>query len=254
MDYVSFQVENHIGLVTINKPPVNSFNRQLYQEVKETFQSIGKMDDVWVVILRAEGKNFSTGNDVNDFMMLNDAESAVAYARFVSDCAASIYECPVPVIGAINGKALGAGLVMASCCDILVAAESALFSLPEIKVGIVGAACFLSRMLPQQLVRCMSFTGDMMTAEQMKHFGALLKVVPENQLRETAMNVARHLTKNPPLTLRGFKLAMNQNENARLPEKYAVEIGYGKKLIGTEDSMEAVGAFLEKRKPLFTGK
>ncbi|MDZ4165974.1 MAG: enoyl-CoA hydratase-related protein, partial [Smithellaceae bacterium] len=70
MDYVSFKVENHIGLVTINKPPVNSFNRQLYQEVKETFQSIGKMDDVWAVILRAEGKNFSTGNDFNDFLLL----------------------------------------------------------------------------------------------------------------------------------------------------------------------------------------
>jgi len=254
MDYVSFKVENHIGLVTINKPPVNSFNRQLYHEVKETFQSIGKMDDVWVVILRAEGKNFSTGNDVNDFLMLNTPESAVAYARFVSDCATSIYECPVPVIGAINGKALGAGIVMASCCDILVAAENALFSLPEIKVGIVGAACFLSRLLPQHLVRYLSFSGDMMTAEQLKHYGALLKVVPENQLRETAMEIAGHLTKNPPLTLRGFKLAMNQNENARLKEKYAVEIGYGKELMGTDDIKEAVGAFLEKRKPLFTGK
>lgn len=249
-----FKVENHIGLVTINKPPVNSFNRQLYKEVGETFQAISKMDEVWVVILRAEGKNFSTGNDVNDFITLNTPESAVAYARFVSDCAASIYECPVPVIGAINGKALGAGLVMASCCDILVAAENALFSLPEIKVGIVGAACFLARMLPQQLVRYLSFSGDMMTAEELKHYGALLKVVPENQLREAAMEIARHLTKNPPLTLRGFKLAMNENENARLREKYALEISYGKELFETEDIKEAIGAFLEKRKPVFNGR
>ncbi|MDZ4165970.1 MAG: enoyl-CoA hydratase-related protein, partial [Smithellaceae bacterium] len=105
-----------------------------------------------------------------------------------------------------------------------------------------------------QLVRYLSYSGDMMTAAELKHYGAVLKVVPENQLREAAMEIALHLTKNPPLTLRGFKLAMNQNENALLKEKYAVEIGYGKELIGTEDIKEAVGAFLEKRKPLFTGK
>jgi enoyl-CoA hydratase/carnithine racemase len=93
----------------------------------------------------------------------------------------------------------------------------------------------------------------MMTAEQMKHFGALLKIVPASQLLESAIDIAGQLTKNPPLALRGFKAAMNRNENARLKEQYAVEIGYGKELIGTDDFKEAVGAFLEKRKPVFKG-
>jgi enoyl-CoA hydratase len=211
------------------------------------------MDDVWVVILRADGKSFSTGNDVNEFMTIGTANDADAYASVVSDGIASIYECRVPVIGAIHGKALGAGLAMASCCDILVASENALFGLPEIIVGIVGAACFLSRMLPQQLARYMAYSGEMMTAEQMKHFGALLKIVPASQLLESAIDIAEHLIKNPPLALRGFKAAMNRNENARLKEKYAIEIGYLKELIGTDDFKEAVGAFLEKRKPVFNG-
>lgn len=254
MDYVSLKVENHIGMVAMNKPPVNSFNLQMYHEIRNTFQSINNMDDIWVVILRAEGKSFSTGNDVNEFMTISTADHADAYARMVSDSIASIYECRVPVIGAIHGKALGAGLAMASCCDILVASENAVFGLPEIIVGIVGAACFLSRMLPQQLARYMAYSGEMMTAEQIKHFGALLKIVPASQLLESAIDIAEHLTKNPPLALRGFKAAMNQNENARLKEKYAVEIGYGKELVGTDDFKEAVGAFLEKRKPVFNGK
>lgn len=254
MDYVSVKVDNHIGIVTINKPPVNSFNRQLYNELEETFRSIGKMDEVWVVILRAEGKDFSTGNDVKDFLSLDTTDSAVAYARSVSDCAVSIYECPVPVIGAIHGKALGSGLVMASCCDILIAAENAFFSLPEIKVGIVGGAGFLSRLLPQQLTRYLSYSGDMMTAEQLKHYGALLKVVPENRLLETAMGIAQQLTKNSPLTLRAFKKAMNHNENARLKEKYAVEISSGMELMSIEDFQEAISAFFEKRMPKFKEK
>ncbi len=254
MDYVSFKVENHIGMVALNKPPVNAFNLQMYHELRNTFQAINAMDDVWVVILRAEGKSFSTGNDVNEFMMIRTADQADAYARMVSDSIASIYECRVPVIGAIHGKALGAGLAMASCCDIMVASENALFGLPEIIVGIVGAACFLSRMLPQHLARYMAYSGEMMTAAQMKHFGALLKIVPASQLLESAIDIAEHLTKNPPLALRGFKAAMNRNENARLQEKYAVEIGYGKELIGTDDFREAVGGFLEKRKPVFKGR
>jgi len=253
MDYVSLIVENHIGMVALNKPPVNSFNLQMYNEIRNTFQSINNMDDVWVVILRAEGKSFSTGNDVNEFMTISTAEHAEAYARVVSDSIASIYECRVPVIGAIHGKALGACLAMASCCDVLVASENAMFGLPEIIVGIVGASCFLSRMLPQQLARYMAYSGEMMTAEQMKHFGALLKIVPASQLLESAIDIAGQLTKNPPLALRCFKAAMNRNENARLKEQYAVEIGYGKELIGTDDFKEAVGAFLEKRKPVFKG-
>jgi enoyl-CoA hydratase len=215
---------------------------------------INDIDNVWVVILRAEGKNFSTGNDVNEFIAITTAEHAEDYARHVSDSIASIYECRVPVIGAIHGKALGAGLAMASCCDILVATEDAMFGLPEIIVGIVGAGCFISRMLPQQIARYMAYSGAMMTAEQMKKFGALLKIVPVDGLLEAAVDVASHLVKNPPLALRGFKAAMNRNENARLKEKYAIEIGYGKELIGTADFKEAVGAFLERRKPLFKGK
>lgn len=79
MDFVSLKVENHIGMVAMNKPPVNSFNLQMYHEIRHIFQSINNMDDVWVVILRAEGKSFSTGNDVNEFMTISTADHADAY-------------------------------------------------------------------------------------------------------------------------------------------------------------------------------
>ena len=93
-----------------------------------------------------------------------------------------------------------------------------------------------------------------MTADEMKHYGAVLKIVPNDQLLASAMEVADHIMHNPPLALKGFKAAMNENENARLKEKYALEVSYGKKfMFDSEDMREAFSAFLEKRKPVFKG-
>ena len=255
MDYVSLNIEDHIGIVSINKPPANNYNIQLYQEVMDTFQAINANKDVWVVVLRAEGKHFCAGNDVKDFINLTDGESASKYAKVVSNGIGSVYTCEVPVIGAIQGKAIGAGTAMASCCDILIASETARFGIPEITVGIVGGACFVSRILPQQLHRYMAFSGDMIMAEQLKHYGAVMKVVAEDQLFSSAMEVARRLANNAPRALRGFKAAINTNESAHLEEKYALEIAFGNKyMIGTEDFKEAVSAFMEKRKPVFKAR
>jgi len=254
MDYVSLKVENCMGMITINKPPVNSYNLQVYKELRDTILSINKMDDVWVVILRAEGRHFSVGNDVADFTNFTTAERLIEYAAAASDCVRSLYECRVPFIGAVHGMIVGVAFALVSCCDIIVASENSKFSLPEIKVGIVGAACFLSRVLPQQLHRYLAYSGDVITAEQMKHFGAALKVVPENQLLESAIDTAKRITANTPLGIRELKAAMNRNENAQLMEKYALEIRYGSRLMITEDYKEAVDAFLNKRKPIYNGK
>ena len=254
MDFISLNVENHTGIVTMNKPPRNNFNLQMYKELGDTFRSINKSDDIWVAILRAEGKVFSTGNDVNEFVKITDTETAAEYTDKVAESVGSVYTCRVPLIGAVQGKALGIGLIFASCCDILIAAENTKFGIPEVKVSLVGAACFISRMLPQQLHRYMSFSGDMMTAEEMKHFGAVLKVVPLDRLSDQVQEIASRLLSNPPLTLRGFKAAINTNENARLLEKYAVESSYTKEMPNTEDAKEAIVSFFEKRAPVYKGR
>ena len=254
MSTFSLSVEQHIGIVTFNKPPVNAFNRQAYAEMKEMFESINARDDIWVVLLRAEGKHFSTGNDVNEFLDLTTSKQAQMYAQGVSDGVAAVYNCRVPVIAAVNGSALGAGLALASCCDVIVAADNARFGLPEIRVSIVGAACFIARMVPQHLHRYLAFSGDVLTASEMKQFGAVLKVVPQAELWAAALAVAQRLAAMPPLCLRGFKAAMNENENAALPAQYAVELSHGAALIDSHDFKEAVTSMLEKRQPVFHGR
>lgn len=255
MDYVSLKIENHIGLVTLNNPPVNILNRQVYREIIDTFQSINKNHDIWITILKSEGKHFSAGNDVNEFFKIaNDEGGVVAHDHAVSGCMNSVYECQVPVIGAVQGMAIGGGMILASCCDMLVASENAKFYIAEAKLGIVGGACFISRMLPQQLHRYMSYSGDLITAEQLKQYGAVMEVVPEDKLVASALRMAEHLLNNPPQVLRGFKAAMNKNENAQLYEKHALEIRLTMELmLGKEDIREALSAFLEKRKPVYKG-
>jgi enoyl-CoA hydratase len=254
MDHIGLRVEGHVGIVTINRPPANAFTIRMFQDLAEAFQSLREREEVWVAILEAEGRHFSTGGDVAEFLEVTTFDAALRYVEVVSDCLCSIHDCRVPVIGAVHGAALGGGLALASCCDVLVAADNAVFGLPEITVSVVGAACFLLRMLPQQLVRYLSFTGETVSAEQMRHFGAVLKVVPVGGLPEAVRDVAARLVEQPPLALSRFKAAVNRSENACLREKYLGEIRCGRDLIDTEDRQEAIRAFLEMRKPTFHGR
>lgn len=253
MEFVNLTVQNHVGIVTIDRPPVNAVNRQLYKEIMDTFRSINEIDEIRVAILRAEGKTFVAGNDVKDLQQLNK-DNGMEYRDMVKDSLGSVYQCRVPVIGAINGLAFGAGLGYAAGCDILIASEEAAFGIPEIKVGIVGGAQWLSLLVPGKVVRFMALTGCSLKAQELKQYGAVYKVVPGEKLMEAATEVANLLMTNSPIMLRYWKEALNINANARLAEKYDVEADFTGKYLETEDFQETLTAFLEKRKPVFKGK
>ena len=135
MDFFSIARQGNIGILTMNRPPMNNFNLQMYRELQESIAAINADDDIWAAIFRAEGKNFCTGNDVKEFINLTDQKSAAAYADKVSIAVGSVGACRVPLVGAINGMALGTGLGLASLCDVLVADDKAKFGIPEARVG-----------------------------------------------------------------------------------------------------------------------
>lgn len=253
MEYLKLKVENHIGIVTYSKPPVNAITADVYNEFRSMFDSINVMDDIRVVILRAEGKFFAPGNDVSQLASFTP-NIVQDYVNLVKSGIGAVYTCRVPVIAAVNGAALGAGLAIASCCDFIVASDNAYFGIPEIRVGIVGAAEFADLLVPRKVVNYMALTGKPLTAKEVQQYGGVHKVVPQDQLMDAALELANDLLASGPIILRWFKKALQTNLDARLLEKYDVEASYTSKYIETEDYKEATTAFLEKRKPQFKGK
>lgn len=253
MKYLSLEVKDYIGIVTYNKPPVNAIDADVYNEFRMMFDGINIRDDIRVCILRAEGKMFAPGNDVNDLNLLKPT-IVEEYLNIVKSGIGAVYGCRVPLIAAVNGAAMGAGMAVAACCDFIIASEKAVFGIPEIKVGIVGAAEFADLMVPRKVVNYMALTGKSLTAKEIEHYGGVLKVVPPDQLMDECMKLANDLMASGPIILRMFKKALQTNLDARLIEKYNVEGAYTTKYCAYDDFNEASKSFLEKRKPVFTGK
>jgi enoyl-CoA hydratase len=146
--------------------------------------------------------------------------------RAFFDTAAAIHHFPVPVISAVHGHALGAGLAMAGASDIIVAAEGARFGLPEVNVGLLGGASHALRILPLAKVRTMYFTGEPITAEEMYRLGAVETVVPHEDLLPVAEDLAGRIASKPSRTLRFAKQAMNGIEPVDLEKNYRFEQGF----------------------------
>lgn len=253
MDYVKVEVKDGIAIVTLNKPPMNALTVQTYEEITTAFNSITDDEAINMAIFTAEGRAFISGNDVGGFS--NPAPSnIIAQANVLKAAITAVYGCRVPVIAAVNGYCLGAGLAFAAVCDTIVASDKALFGIPEVKVGIVGAGGFLSMLVPPKVARYLAYTGNNLTAEEMKQYGGVHKVVPNEKLLETALEVAREYLKNAPLALQAWKKALTINEGNALVEKYDVEFGFSLGNMKTEDFKEGVTAFFEKRKPVYQGK
>lgn len=252
MKYIHFEVVNHVGIVTLNRPPINALTFDMYDDIKKMFSSIHDMDDVRVVILKADGKIFSAGNDVNEFTTVQDRFTE--YVETIKSCVASVYSCRVPVIASVHGYVMGAGLALAACCDMLVASDDAEFGIPEIKVGLIGAAEFADLLVPRKVLNYMALTGNPISAKDIQQYGGIHKVVPKEELMDATWEVANELLEVGPIALRYFKEALQTNLNANLLPKYTHELSYTKKYLETDDFKEAIAAFLEKRKPQYVGK
>ena len=195
MEFVTKEIRNHIAYITIDRPPVNALNRQAYSELTEAFNSVyDDLDDVFVVILTGRGKQFIAGNDLNEFTGTAKSDMNTQSGYFAS-CLTNIYTCPVPVIGAINGAAVGAGFCIASVCDVLVAAEGARFGLTEMKVGVLGGLAFLPGMVPQKLGKYMTLTGNLIPAEKLEMVASESPIhAPSSRVSSSAYGCSMPLT------------------------------------------------------------
>ena len=246
--------QDRVAVVTLNKQPLNICDRHFYREIKGAFDEINLTDSVSVVILKSDCKHFCAGGDLAEIQSCSTQDKVNVISGAAADCMGAIYSCRYPVIAAVHGKAIGAGLALAACSDVIIASDDAKFSLPEITAGYIGASEFLEMIMPRRLARYYVFTGDVMSAQQMKEWGSVLDVVPGDNLMERSMEVARKIAAQSPLALSYFKKCMNYNDNEELRDKYFNGAKYTVMYNASEDCKETFLAFKEKRQPKFYGK
>ncbi len=252
----SLRVETADGIatVTLDRPPVNAIDNASLVEIAEVFTSFADRRDVRVAIFTAAGdRAFMAGVDLKSIDAA--APDQIPPSRLVDpgkvarDAMWAITDCAVPVIAAVNGPAIGAGLAFAACCDIILAAEGATFGTTEINVGLLGASAHLSRLVGTYKAREMFFTGELVPAAELHRLGAVRAVVARDELLKTAVELAATLAAKSPIALRMAKDSMNRVEDLPLKEAYRTEQDYTNRLMQLEDSAEARQAFFDKRSP-----
>ncbi len=253
LELIRIDVADYVALVTMDAPPVNAQNAQFNIELAYAMDMISDRDDVRAVILTGAGKVFSAGADIKGRGDMREAGAKWQHYRRARECYHSVRECAKPVVGALNGAALGAGLAVAASCDILVAAEEASLGLPEIDVGLLGGGRHAQRLFGHSTVRRMMLTGYRVAGPELYRLGIVEACVPRDRVVDEARKIAVEIASKSPTAIRLAKQSLNVIEELSLRDGYRYEQNMTVQLSGHPDSKEAMTAFLEKRKPDFGG-
>ncbi|MCL2767816.1 MAG: enoyl-CoA hydratase/isomerase family protein [Synergistaceae bacterium] len=256
LENVFLSVENHIGFITLHNPPVNAVSGTVQREILLICEHINHNDDIWVCIMHSDIKTFCVGVDINRFYQSIVDKDVTNTQEVFYDGAQALYELHVPLICAVHGHCLGGGLCYPAGSDITIAVKDTLFGAPEAKLSVVGGSGHLSRILPPQIQRNMSYCGNFITAEELhdKYGGVTMLVDTFEELMPAATAKAEELCKRGPLLLRYLKACMNEQEDFQMHRKNNMEITYTRYMARHEDFKEGVSAFLDKREPQFNGK
>lgn len=265
MEHLKLHYEGAVAIVTLDRPPVNALSHQTFAEISEVFREMGSGRDVRAAVLTsANPRIFCAGVDLDDSPRryrtdgrFRDGEAKID-ARYqvdpglvVRECFWSIHDCAVPVIGAVTGKAIGAGMAMVACCDVVLASTDASFALTEINVGVLGGVRHMQRMVGPYFAKRMFLTGEFVEADELYRRGALEAVVAPEDLLPAAMKLAQTIASRSPIAVRLAKESANRVEFLPLQEGYRLEQEYTNRVKRFADSEEARLAFQAKRAPEF---
>ncbi len=260
MTYATILYEAADGIVTItlNRPEVhNAMNERMRQELTRCFGDLATSDEARVVVVTGAGaRAFSAGADIREFV---EPQVPVRFreSRKRVDFRQAMDRCPQPIIGAIRGYALGGGLELALACDIRIAGEDAQLGLTEVNLAIIpggGGTQRLPRLVGRGRALEMILTGARIDAREAWRIGLVERVVPAADVLAAARELARALTEKAPVALRYAKEAVVKGLELPLADGLRLENDLATLLRTTEDRVEGAKAFLEKRKPRFTGK
>ncbi|AWK70990.1 enoyl-CoA hydratase [Rhodococcus oxybenzonivorans] len=238
-----------VTTVTVDYPPVNAIPSRGWFELADAVLAAGRNPNTHVVILRAEGRGFNAGVDIKEMQATDGYDALVDANRGCAAAFAAVYDCAVPVVVAVNGFCVGGGVGLVGNADVIVASDDAVFGLPEVDRGALGAATHLARLVPQHMMRTLYYTAQNVTAQQLQHFGSVYEVVPREKLDAAARDIAGKIAAKDTRVIRCAKEAINGIDPVDVKTSYRLEQGYTFELnlVGVSD--EHRDEFVETGKP-----
>lgn len=263
--HVRIEQTGRVAVVTIDRPPVNALDSRTFSELADAFEGFAHDRSVSAAVLTAAGdRTFCGGVDLQDSPRRfrpdgraedggpqGDPADQVDPGAVVRRCFWGIYDCAIPVVAAVNGAAIGAGVALVASCDLIVASERARFALKEITVGVLGGVRHAQRLVGPWKAKRMFLTGEWVPAEELYRLGSAEAVVPPDRLMPAALDLAASIAAHSPIAVRLAKESANRVEPLGLQDGYRLEQDYTVRVNRHADSGEARRAFLEKRQPEF---
>ena len=253
MSAIEYKIKGNIAYLTLNRPAVhNAINLEMVASLKNACLLISQQDNIRAVIITGAGDSFCSGEDT-DSLSPDLAEELVIN----SNVSATVGNLEVPVIAAINGNSLGAGLALALACDVRIASEKSLFGVPDVERGYLSASG-ITQWLPRIVGRAkaleMILTSESMDAQEAHRIGLIHRVVSHQDVLNEANDLAQRIESKAPIALKYIKEAVSKGMDMTLPQGLRLECDLYMILHTTQDRTEGITAFREKRRPQFKGR
>lgn len=258
MQEIRYEQRNSVAYVTLNRPEaMNAFNFNLLMELGQVVEAIRIDSDIRAIVFTGSGdRAFSVGADLKERKLLTEAQVRRNLNK-IGDVFTMIDQLPQPTIAVINGFAFGGGMELALACDFRIAADEAVMGLTETGLAIIpgaGGTQRLPRLIGEAKALELILTAKRLTADEALHYGILTQKATADQLVETTEAFVASLLANGPIAIQQAKFAIKQGMNADLQTGLAIERKAYEMTLPTEDRVEALTAFAEKRKPVFKGR
>ncbi|MGY2076141.1 enoyl-CoA hydratase/isomerase family protein [Blastococcus sp. SYSU DS0828] len=257
-EFVTLQVADGVGTIRLDRPKMNAIDEQLHLEVRAAALEAGQRDDVRAVVIYGGERVFAAGADIKAMSQL-DATGMTAWGKELQDSFRAVARIPRPVIAAVTGYALGGGYELALCADFRVLGAGAKIGQPEILLGVIpgaGGTQRLARLVGPARAKDLVFTGRHVGAEEALEMGLADAVVPDAEVYDTALAMARKLAAGPPLALAAAKRAIDEGLELPIEQGLDLESRLFAELFDTEDQKSGMRSFLENGpgKAEFTGR
>ncbi|MFE0652200.1 enoyl-CoA hydratase family protein [Streptomyces sp. NPDC059534] len=215
-----------VALVTVDFPPVNALPVKGWYALADAVRAAGRDPGVRCAVLTAEGRGFNAGVDIKELQRDPGPTSLIGANSGCAEAFAAVYECEVPVVAAVAGHCLGGGIGLVGNADAIVAADDAVFGLPELDRGALGAATHLARLVPQHLMRALYYTSRTVTAAELHAHGSVWRVVPRSGLLPAALELAGEIAAKDGTLVRLAKAAINGIDPVDVRRSYRFEQGF----------------------------